>query len=168
MAVTWPPDETVGEEGGGVDPTPRSATEGDRNEITAFRGCRPYRNRLSGDSAIPENRATGATTSPMTRDCDRPIDEGKGLPPVQRAKRGQRNTVRREERESNRETPRQRLPVDNAIRRESEGRGGGGLHHPSRQQRPSEKGRGGLPTMISHGVEISIAGGIGEKVRANS
>ena len=38
--------------------------------------------------------------------------------------------------------------------------------HPSRKQRPSEKGRGGLPTMTSHGVEISIAGGVGEKVRA--
>ena len=39
------------------------------------------------------------------------------------------------------------------------------MHHPSRQQRPSEKGREGLPTMTSHGVEISIAGGVGEKVR---
>ena len=70
--------------------------------------------------------------------------------------------------ESNRGTPRQRLPVDNAIRREPEGRGGGGMLHPSRQQRPSEKGRGGLPTMTSHGVEISIAGGAGEKVRGSS
>ena len=165
MAVTWPPGETVGEEGGGVDPTPRSTSEGDRNEITAFRQCRPYRNRLSGDSAIPENRATGATTSPITRDCDRPVDEGEGLPTVQSAKREQRNTVRREEGESNRGTPRQRLSVDNAIRREPEGSGGGGVLHPSRQQRPSEKGRGGLPTMNSHGVEISIAGGVGEKVR---
>ena len=153
-------------EGGGVDPTPRSTREGDRSEITVFRQCRPYRNRLSGDSAIPESRATGATTSPITRDCDRPIDEGEGLPTVQSAKRGQRNTVRRKRGKSNRQTPRQRLPVDDAIKRESEGRGGGGLLHPSRQPRPSEKGRGGLPTMTSHGVGISIAGGVGEKVRA--
>ena len=89
------------------------------------------------------------------------------MPTVQSAKRGQRTTVRREKRKSNRETLRQRLPIDNAIRRETEGRGGGGLLHPSRQQRPSEEGRGGLPTMISHGVEISIAGGVGKKVRAN-
>ena len=154
-------------EGGGVDPTPRSTREGDQNGITAFRRCRLYRNRLSGDSAIPESRATGATTSPITRDGDRPIDEVTGLPTVQSAKRVQRNTVRREEGESNRETPRQRLPVDNVIRRQSEGRGGRGLLHPSRQQRPSEEGRGGLPTMISHGVEISMAGGVGEMVRAN-
>ena len=152
--------------GGRVDPTLRSTREGDRNKITAFRRCRPYRNRLSGDSAIPESRATGATTSPITRDCDRPIDEREGLPTVQSAKRGQRNTVQREEGESNREAPRQRLPVDNAIRRESEGRGGGGLLHPSRQQGPSKKGRGDQPTMISYGVEISIAGGVGEIVRA--
>ena len=92
---------------------------------------------------------------------------GEGLLTVQSAKRGQRSTVRREEGESNRGTPSQRLRVDNAIRREPEGRGGGGMLDPSRQQRPSEKGRGGLPTMISHGVEISIAGGVGEKVRAN-
>ena len=148
-----------------MDPTPRSTREGDRSEITVFRRCRPYRTVPSGDSAIPESRATGATTSPITRDCYRPIDEGEGLPTVQSVKRGQRNTVRREEGKSNRETPRQRLPVDKAIRRESEGRGVGGMLHPSRQRGPSGKGRGGLPTMISHGVEISIAGGVGEKVR---
>ena len=87
------------------------------------------------------------------------------MPTVQSAKRGQPNTVRSEEGESNRETPGKRLPVDNAIRMESEGRGRGGLLHPSRQQRPSQKGRGDQPMMISHGVEISIAGGVGEKVR---
>ena len=87
---------------------------------------------------------------------------------VQSARRGQRNTVRREEGESNRETPRQRLPVDNAIWRESEGRGGRGMLHPSRQRRPSGKGIGVLPTMISHGVEISIPGGEGEKVRVQN
>ena len=46
----------------------------------SFRRCRPYRTVFSGDSAIQESRTTGATTSPITRDCNRPIDEVKGLP----------------------------------------------------------------------------------------
>ena len=54
-----------------------------RNEITTFRQCRPYRTVIQGDNAIPGSRATGATTSTITRDCDRPIDERKGLPTVQ-------------------------------------------------------------------------------------
>ena len=164
MAVTEPRKRNTGHESN----DPRSTREGGPKRGHDFSTSRPYRTMMPGDSAIPGSKATGATSSTITRDCDRPIDEGEGLPTVQSAKRGQRNTVRREERKSNRETPRQRLPVDNAIRRESEGRGGGGLLHPSRQRRPSEKGRGGLPTMISHGVEISIAGGVVEMVCANS
>ena len=125
LAISWPPDETVasGERRGR--PNTRSTREGDRNEITVFRRCRPYRPMFSGDSAIPESRATGATTSPIARDCDRPIDGGRGCPTVQNVKRGQRNEVRGSGEECNRETPRQRLPESNAIRRESEGRGGG-------------------------------------------
>jgi len=46
-------------------PKPRSTREGDQSEIMIFRQCRPYRTGLSGDSAIPESRATGATTSPI-------------------------------------------------------------------------------------------------------
>jgi len=66
-------------------------------EITIVRRCRPYPTGLSGDSAIPESRATGATTSPIARYCDRPVDEVRGLPTIQSVKRGQRNTVRRQE-----------------------------------------------------------------------
>jgi len=70
---------------------------GDRSEITTFRRCRPYQTGLSGDSAIPESRATGATTLPIARHCDRPVDEERGLPTVQSVKGGQRNKVGREE-----------------------------------------------------------------------
>jgi len=78
-------------------PKPRSAREGDRSEITIFQRCRPYRTGLSGDSAIPESRATGATTSPIARDCHRPVDEVRGLPTVQSVKRRHQNTVWRKE-----------------------------------------------------------------------
>jgi len=60
--------------------------EGDRSEITIFRRCQPYRTGLSGDSAIPEIRATGATTSPIAQDCNQPVDEVRGLPTVESAK----------------------------------------------------------------------------------
>jgi len=43
----------------------RSSREGNRSEITIFQRYRPYQTGLSGDSAIPESRATGATTSPI-------------------------------------------------------------------------------------------------------
>jgi len=45
---------------------------------------------------------------------------------------------------------------------------GGRAVHPPRQQWPSEEGRGeGVdPTMISHGVEISITPGVEEMVGA--
>ena len=42
--------------------------------------------RTSGDSGIPESCATRATTSPIARDCDRPVDEERGLPTVQSVK----------------------------------------------------------------------------------
>ena len=110
LAISWPPDETVesGERRGR--PNTRSTREGDRNEITAFRRCRPYRPMFSGGSAIPESRATGATTSPIARDCDRPIDEGRGCLTMQNVQRGQRNEVQRSREECNRKTSRQRLP----------------------------------------------------------
>ena len=55
----------------------------DRNGTRTFRRFRPYRTVVQGDSAIPGRRPTRATTSTITRDCDRPIDERKGLPTVQ-------------------------------------------------------------------------------------
>ena len=55
----------------------------DRKEITSIRRCRLYRTVIQGDSAIPGSRATRATTSKITQDWDRPIDERKRLPTVQ-------------------------------------------------------------------------------------
>jgi len=78
-------------------PKPRSTQEGDRSESTIFQRCRPCRTGLSGDSAIPESRATGAFTSPIARECHRPVDKVRGLPTVQSVNRGQGNTVRRKE-----------------------------------------------------------------------
>jgi len=60
----------------------------DRNEIMTFRRCRPYRTGIQGDTAIPGSRATVATASTIIRYCDRPIDQRKGLPTLQTAKRG--------------------------------------------------------------------------------
>ena len=68
---------------------------------------------------------------------------------------------------SNRETPRQGLPIDNVIRKESEARGGRESLHPSRQLGHQGR-REGPSVMNSHGVEISIAGGVGEKVRGSN
>ena len=42
-----------------------------------FSTSRPYRTMMPGGSAIPGSRATGVTTSTITRDCDQPIDEGR-------------------------------------------------------------------------------------------
>jgi len=43
--------------------------------------------RATQESAIPESRATRATTSPIARDCDRVLTRSEGLPTVQNAKR---------------------------------------------------------------------------------
>jgi len=83
LAVTEPRDEDQVREGKGVPDQIEVRGKEDRNEITTFRRCRPYRTVIQGDNAIPGSRATGATTSTITRDCDRPIDERNGLPTVQ-------------------------------------------------------------------------------------
>ena len=84
-------------------PKLRSTREGDRSEITIFQRCRLYRTGLSGDSAIPESRATRATTSLITRDCNRLVEEVRGLPTVEKclaraakhsAEKGERLTVK--------------------------------------------------------------------------
>jgi len=82
LAVTEPRDEDQVRGGRGVPSQVEVRGREDRNEITTFRRYRPYRTVIQGDSAIPGSRATGATTSTITRDCDRPIDERKGLPTV--------------------------------------------------------------------------------------
>jgi len=83
LAVTKPRDEDQVRGGRGVPNQAEVRGREDRNESTTFRRCRPDRTVIQGDSAIPGCRATGATTSAITRDCDRPIDKGKGLPTVQ-------------------------------------------------------------------------------------
>ena len=83
LAVTEPRDEDQVRGGRGVPSQVEVRGREDRNEITTFRLCRPYRTVIQGNNAIPGSRATGATTSMITRDCDRPIDERKELLTVQ-------------------------------------------------------------------------------------
>jgi len=70
LAVTEPQDEDQVREGKGVPNRVEVRGREDRNEITTFRRCRPYRTVIQGDSAIPGSRATWATTCTITRDCD--------------------------------------------------------------------------------------------------
>jgi len=82
LAVTEPRDEDQVRKGKAAPDQIEVQGKEDRNDITTFRRCRPYRTVIQGDNAIPGSRSTGATTSTITRDRDRPIDEGKGLPTV--------------------------------------------------------------------------------------
>jgi len=70
LAVTEPRDEDQVREGKGVPNQVEVREKEDRNEITTFRRCRPYRTVIQGGGAIPRSRATGATTLMITRDCD--------------------------------------------------------------------------------------------------
>ena len=63
LAVTEPRDEDQVRGGKGVPNQVEVRGKEDRNEITTFRRCRPYRTVVPGDSAILGSRATGATTS---------------------------------------------------------------------------------------------------------
>jgi len=101
LAVTEPRDEDQVREGRGVPNQVEVRGSEDRNEITTFRRCRPYRTVIPGESAIPGSRATGATTSTITRDCDQPIDERKGLPTVQMLSEAAKQVRRKEEIEPN-------------------------------------------------------------------
>ena len=143
LAVNGPQDEPS-RGGGRGRPNTRSTREGDRSENTVFRRCRPYRTVFSGESTIPESRATGATTSPITRDCNRPIDEGRSCPTVQSVKRGRDPRCRKRGWRGNRDAPRQWHSTTKAIRRESEGRRVGCKHHSSRQLGYHKRGEGNL------------------------
>jgi len=96
LAVTEPRDEDQVREGKGVPNQGEVRGKEDRNEITTFRRCRPYRTVIQGDSAIPGSRATGASTSTITRDCDRPIDERKGMPTVEMLSEAAKRVRRKE------------------------------------------------------------------------
>jgi len=69
--------------------------------------------------------ATGATTSTITRDCDRPIDERKGLPTVQMLSEVAKTSAEKGG-ESDRETPTTRLPKQQEDQKGVRGERGGG------------------------------------------
>jgi len=122
LAVTEPRDEDQVREGKGVPDQIEVRGKADRNEIMTFRRCRPYRTVIQGDSAVPGSRATGATTSTITRDCNRPVDERKGLPTVQMLSKAAKQ-VRRKEGKVTVKPLQPGCQSNRKIRRESEGRG---------------------------------------------
>jgi len=100
---------------------------------------------LQGDSAIPGSRATGATTSTTTQDCDRPIDERKALPTVQVLSEVAKQVRTREVRVTVK-------PHTTWL--------------PKQQEDPKGiRGERGWMLMNSHGIEFSIAGDVEEIVR---
>jgi len=162
LAVTEPWDEDQAGGGRGVPNQVELREREDRSEITTFRRCRPYRTVIQEDSAIPGSRATGATTSTITRDCDQPIDERKGLQTVQNAKRGREASGEKGGSRAKRplET---RTPGPKDMIRQVRGQGEGAAHGAC--GRSSLKVREWMLTMNSHGVEILIAGYIEVTVR---
>jgi len=80
--------ENVGENPWSTTRTKRLGAEDYNNILQETRNQKkessenPTRNPIviPGDSTIPGSKAPGPTTSTITRDCDRPIDERKGLP----------------------------------------------------------------------------------------
>jgi len=96
LAVTEPRDEDQVRGGRGVPSQVEVRGREDRNAITTFRQCRPYRTVIQGDSPIPGSRATGGTTWTITQDCDRPIDEGKGVPTMQMLSKPAKQVGRKE------------------------------------------------------------------------
>jgi len=122
LAVTEPRDEDQVSEGRGEPNQVEVQGREDRNEITTFRQCRPYRTVIQRDSAIPGSIATGATTSTIPRGCDRPIDERKGLPTVQMLSEAAKQ-VRRKAWKVTVKPLQPGCQSNRKIRRESEGRG---------------------------------------------
>jgi len=122
LAVTEPRDEYQVREWQGAPDQIAVRGKEDQNEISTFRRCQPYRPDIQGDSAIPWSRASGATTSTITRDCDRPIDEGKGLPTVQMLSEAAKQ-VRTKEGKVTVKSLQPGCQSNRKIRRESEGRG---------------------------------------------
>jgi len=122
LAVTEPQDEDQVREGKGVPDQIEVRGQEDRSEITTFRRCQPYRTVIQGDSAITGRRATGATTSTIAQDCDRPIEERTGLPTVQMLSEAVKQ-VRRKEGNVTVKPLQPGCQSNRKIRRESEGRG---------------------------------------------
>jgi len=122
LAVTEPRYEDQVGEGKGVPDQVEVRGKEDRGEITTLRRCRPYRTVIRRISAIPGSRATGATTSTITRNCDRPIDQRKGLPTVQMLSEAAKQ-FRRKEGKVTVKPLQPGCQSNRKIRRESEGRG---------------------------------------------
>jgi len=77
LAVTELRDEDPVGQGRGVPNQVELRGREDRNKITPFRQRHPYQTVIQRDTTRPGRRATGATTSTIPGDCDRPIDERK-------------------------------------------------------------------------------------------
>jgi len=122
LAVTEPRDEDQVREGKGAPEQIEVRGKEDRNQITTFQQCQQYRTVIQGDSARPGSSATGATTSTIARDYDRPIDERKGLPTVQMLSEAAKQ-VRRKEGKVTVKLLQSGCQSNRKIRRESEGRG---------------------------------------------
>ena len=119
---------------------------------------------IQGDSAIPGSIATEATTSTITRDCDRPIDERKGLPTVQMLSEAAKQ-VRRKEGTVTVKPHRTRLPKEQEDQKGIRGERGGGSVTLLGKRAIRRGERGWMLTMNSHSVEFSIARGVEEIVR---
>jgi len=136
----------------------------DRNAITSFQQGRPYGTVSQGNSAIPGSRATGATTSTITRDWDRPIDERKGLMTVQMPSEVAKQVRRNEGRVSvKRHTT--RLPKQQEDQKGIRGERGGGSVTLLGKRAIRRGDRGWMLTINTHGVEFSIAGCVEKIVR---
>ena len=101
LAITEPRDEDQVGEGKGVPNEVEVRGREDQNEIRPLRRCRPYQPVIQGGSAIPGSRATRTTTSMITRDWDRPIDEREGLPTMQMLSEAAKQVPRKEAVEPN-------------------------------------------------------------------
>jgi len=135
-----------------------------QNEMTTFRRCRPYRTVIQEESAIPESRATGATTSTITPDGDRPIDERKGLPTVQMLSEAAKQ-VRRKERKVTVKPHTTRLPKQQEDQKGIRGERGGGSVTLLGKRGIRRGERGWVLPMNTHSVEFSIAGCVEEIIR---
>jgi len=164
LAVTKPRDEDQVRRGRGVPNQVEVRGREDRNEITTFRRCQPYRTVIQGDSAIPGSRATVATTSVITRDWDRPIEERMGLPTVQLQSEAAKPVGRKEGKVTVKPHT-TRLPKQQEDQKGIRGeRGGVGVTLLGKRA-IRRGGRGWMLTMNSHGVEFSIARCVEEIVR---
>jgi len=116
------------------------------------------------DSAIPGSRATGATTSTITQDGDRPIDERKGLPTVQMLSEVAKQ-VQRKEGEVTVKPHTTRMPKQQEDQEGIRGERGSGSVALLGKRAIRRGERGWMLTMNSHGVELSIARGVEGIVR---